>query len=134
MTTIFHPVTTLAKSVRRLLWRFRHPVSLPEEIADALGIELSNNLALSELIRKVQAPECLPQRLRRFMPREEAEAAFKMAARRESFRYSSLYSYYFSGGWVEFSLHFDEWGRLRRLYVIHKEIEEEGGMEMPLTT
>lgn len=67
------------------------------------------------------------------MPREEAEAAFETALRKEKFLHNTLCSYYFNEGWMEFVLQFDEHSRLRRIYIQHKKIEQEEGIEIPLS-
>jgi hypothetical protein len=67
------------------------------------------------------------------MPREEAEAAFQTALRKEKFLHNSLFSYYFNEGWMEFVLQFDEHSRLRRIYIQHKKITQEEGIEIPLS-
>jgi hypothetical protein len=66
------------------------------------------------------------------MPRKDAEAAFQRARRKEHFCRNSLFSYYFHEGWLEFCLHFDEKNRLRRIYLQHKRLESELGVEIPL--
>lgn len=112
--------------------RIRYPVSLPEEIATDLGIKASNLLTFEEFVNTLINPASKPQRLMRFMPREVAEAAFQSAQRKEKFSRNSLYSYYFHEGWLEFSLHFDEQSRLRRIYLQHKQLVADHGVEIPL--
>jgi len=114
------------------LVRLRYPVSLPEEIATDLGISVSNFLTFDEFVCQLTSHSCRPRRLLRFMPREEAEAAFQSAQRKERFCRSSLFSYYFHEGWLEFSLYFDEHARLRRIYIQHKDLAREQGIEIPL--
>lgn len=116
------------------LLRFRYPVTLPEEIATDLGITLSNFLTFEEFVTKLTCRSCQPKHLQRFMPREAAEAAFQSAQRKERFGRSSLFSYYFHEGWLEFSLTFDEQSRLRRIYVQHKKLSKEQGIEIQLAT
>jgi hypothetical protein len=105
--------------------RLRYPVSLPEDIATDLGITATNLLTFEELVSQLSSQSCRPKRLMRFMPREEAEAAFCSAQRKERFSRNSLYSYYFHEGWLEFKLCFDEHSRLRRIYLQHKHIASE---------
>jgi hypothetical protein len=112
--------------------RFRYPVSLQEEIATDLGVKVANFLTFEEFVRCLTSPSCRPSHLERFMSRDKAEAAFERAQRKEKFGRSSLYSYYFHEGWLEFSLHFDEQARLRRVYLQHKHIIAEQGIEIPL--
>jgi len=116
----------------RLFVRLRYPVALPEEIAEALGIELSNDLAFSQFVSLLTSSNCQPTRLCRFMPRQQVEDAFKSAQKKERFKQDSLYSYYFNEGWLEFVLQFDTESRLRRIYVQHHTIKEERGIEIPL--
>lgn len=120
--------------VSRFFLRFKYPVSLPEEVAEALGIELSNQVTFDELVRQLACPACRPTRLKRFMPRDKAEAAFMRAPRREKFSNNTLCSYYFNEGWVEFILRFDEKSRLRRIYLQHKKVKGDQGIEIPLRT
>lgn len=116
----------------RLLLRWRYPVSLPEDIAADLGIRSSNLLTFTEFINQLSSLSYRPERLSRFMPRNEAEAAFELAKRKEIFGKSSLFSYYFHEGWLEFNLHFDENARLRRIYMQHKSFHSDQGVEIPL--
>lgn len=116
----------------RFFQRFRYPVSLPEEVADALGVKLSNFITFQEFVDQLQNPTCRPTKLIKFMPREKAEEAFRGALRKELFPQNSLFSYYFSEGWMEFVLLFDEQSRLRRIYLRHKQISQEEGIEILL--
>jgi hypothetical protein len=116
----------------RVILRFRYPVTLPEEIATDLGINTSNFITFNELICLITNVSCKPKRLKRFMPREAAESAFKSAQRKEKFGRNSLFSYYFLEGWLEFSLYFDEKSRLRRIYLQHKSVQKERGIEISL--
>lgn len=117
----------------RILIRFRYPVSLPEDVASALGIEVSNFLTFEQFVEYLTGPLCRPTRLTRFMSREKAEEAFQSAQCKESFHQNTLFSYYFSEGWLEFVLQFDEQSRLRRIYLQHKNIQSDTGIEIPLT-
>lgn len=116
----------------RLLIRFRYPVSLPEDVAEALGIRMSNFLTFDEFVNELVSPECRPTRLSKFMPRDKAEEAFQGAQRTERFQQNTLISYYFSEGWMEFVLSFDEHSRLRRIYLQHKQITSDKGIEIQL--
>ncbi|CCB86871.1 MULTISPECIES: hypothetical protein [Parachlamydia] len=116
----------------RLLMRFRYPVSLPEDIAQALGISFSNFLTFDQLIEQLIDPNCSPKRLKKYMPREDAEAAFESACKKDKFSQNSLFSYYFNEGWLEFILQFDSHSRLRRIYIHHNKILQEEGAEIPL--
>ena len=116
----------------RVFLRFRYPVSLPGDVAHALGVKISNFLSFTEFMRQLTSPECHPTRLKKFMPRNEAEAAFKNASRTERFKQNTLCSYYFNEGWMEFILQFDNQARLRRIYLQHKDIDQDSGVEIPL--
>lgn len=116
----------------QLFLRLRYPASLPEEIAADLGISASNLLTFNEFVTQLSNLSTCPQRLIRFMPREQAEAAFESAQRKERFGRNSLFSYYFHEGWLEFKLHFDEQSRLRRIYLHHRNLPSENEIEIPL--
>ncbi len=120
------------EQVCRFFLRFRYPVSLPEDIAQALGLEISNYVTFDEFIHYLTSDSCKPTRLTKFMQREKAEEAFKEAQCKECFKHSALFSFYFAEGWVEFVLEFDDHARLRRLYLNHKTIQEERGTEIIL--
>ena len=115
-----------------VLLRFRYPVTLPEEIAADLGLTISNFLPFHEFLHQITNASCPPERLKRFMTRDDAEAAFECAQRKEKFSRNSLFSYYFLEGWIEFSLYFDEKSRLRRVYLQHQSVKQESGIEIPL--
>lgn len=116
----------------RFFIRFRYPVSLPEDIAHALGVETSNLLTFNEFVTQLTSSDCRPTKLTKFMPRKTVEDAFNGALRKERFNGKSIFSYYFNEGWMEFVLLFDEQSRLRRIYIQHKLIEQEEGVEIPL--
>ena len=117
----------------RLMLRFRYPVSLPEDVATALGVDVSNHITFEEFVSRITSPACRPTKLTKFMPRDQAEEAFNTACRKERFKQNSLYSYYFTEGWMEFILKFDDQSRLRRVYLQHKHIHEDSGIEITLT-
>ena len=116
----------------RFFLRFRYPVSLPEDIASAFGVELSCYLTFDEFVGRLESPEFRPTRLKKYMPREEAESAFCLACCVDRFNEKSLFSYYFNEGWMEFVLLFDDQGLLRRVYLQHRRIESDLGLEIPL--
>jgi hypothetical protein len=116
----------------RFFLRFRYPVTLPENIAEALGVQMSNFLTFKEFVHHLSSPSFRPTRLKKYMTREKAEEAFDGALRKEHFKQKTLFSYYFSEGWMEFVLHFDDQSRLRRIYLQHKQIPQEGGIEIHL--
>ncbi len=115
-----------------VLMRVRYPVSLPEEVARALGVELSNFMSFRAFVDYLGSTSCRPTRLAKYMSRGEAEALFGSALRKERFQRTSLFSYYFNHSWIEFKLQFDEQERLRRLYLQHRKVDTPGGIEIPL--
>ena len=117
-------------AVQQMFVRFRYPVSMPEDVAMALGICVENNIVFKKFLNTCR--ECQPTRLSKFMPRMEAERAFHGALRKEKFLASSLYSFYFNEGWLEFELQFDTNSLLRRVYVHHKLISGAGIYELSL--
>lgn len=112
------------KPLLHLFARFRYPVSMPEDVASDLGLEITNSLNFKEFIHCLTNLHYRPTKLTRFMPREQAEDAFRLAKRKEKFQQDSLFSYHFKGGWMEFILQFDGESRLRRLYVRHKDLKQ----------
>ena len=116
----------------RFFLRFRYPVALPEDVAKALGIDVSNFITFDEFFSCLTSPSCCAKRLTRFMPRMQAEKAFSGAQRKEHFHRSSLFSYYFNEGWMEFNLEFDNDARLRRVYIHHRSIDQDRGIEIHL--
>ena len=56
----------------RFFIRFRYPISLPEDIAEALGINLSNYITFDKFVSLLTCPSCKPTKLHKFMPREIA--------------------------------------------------------------
>ena len=111
----------------RFLLRFRYPITMPEEVARALGVDIPNSVTFEQFVQRLSCPECLPTRLCRFIPREQAEEAFLHAHCKEPFKTSTLFSFYFSEGCLEFVLHFDDQSRLRRLYMNHQCFKQERG-------
>jgi hypothetical protein len=105
---------------------------MPEDLAQALGIELSNYITFDKLVDLLTRPTCQPSKLLKYMSREKAEEAFHNAHSKELFKKNSLFSFYFSEGWIEFSLEFDDQSKLRRLYLHHKSIQHERGIEIHL--
>ena len=78
MTNPFHGLSNI-------ILRLRYPVALPEEIATDIGVPISNVLTFDEFVRKLTNLSSRPERLKRFMPRDLAEAAFEKAQRKEIF-------------------------------------------------
>lgn len=107
----------MIEHITRLISRFRYPVSLPEDLARDLGIQIPNTVNFCQLLKYLKSSDLRLTRFKRFMPRELAENAFRSALKKESFKSSTLFSYYFKKSWLVFALYFDEEGGLRRLYV-----------------
>lgn len=116
----------------RLLLRFRYPISMPEDVGVALGIQISNYVTFKEFVSFLGCPNCRPTKLTKFMSREDAEKAFLKAPLKEKFQNNTLFSYCFSEGWVEFILQFDDNSRLRRIYLQHRDIKQDRGLEIQL--
>lgn len=116
----------------RLFLRFRYPVSLPEDIAHDLGVDLTCHLTFDEFMNRLHCPHFRPTRLKKYMPRELAEDAFSSAFRIDKFGQKSLFAYYFTEGWMGFVLQFDDQSRLRRVYLQHKYIQDDIGLEITL--
>lgn len=106
------------------LARLRYPVSMPREVAEDLGFELTSQLSYKKFFEMLIDPASRPKKLSRWMPRDIAEGVFQYAKRKERFIHNSLFSYYFKDGWIEFILQFDDEARLRRLYLRHKRLKE----------
>ncbi|MCB1135648.1 MAG: hypothetical protein KDK78_05210 [Chlamydiia bacterium] len=115
----------------RFFYRLSNPVSLPEELCSDLGLSLKSS-SFHSLISQLCHPRFRPCHLTKFMPREKAEKTFSGAVHRERFPERTLCSYYFGGGWLEFTLIFDHSDRLRRLYVEHKDLQGGTRIEIPL--
>lgn len=129
---LFLPFMKTLDCFFRFFIRFRYPVTLPADIAESLGVKLSNFISFDELVNTLIDPACSPTKLTKLMPRKEAENAFMGAQRKESFCRTTLISYYFNEGWLEFNLQFDTESRLRRVYLQHKKIESDKGIELQL--
>ena len=117
----------------RFFSRFLYPVSLPEDVAAALGFTVSNLIPFEDFLGILTSPCYQVNSLYRLMPRSEAEHLFSKALRKECFHQRSIYAYYFRQGWIEFILQFDEKNRLRRMYMQHRDIPHDQGWEMCLT-
>lgn len=119
-------------NVSGFLSRLRYPVSMPEDIALALGIPISNHLHFEEFFAQLSSPKLRPTKLLKFMPRDDAEQAFHKALHKERYSDKTLVSYYFMEGWLEFVLQFDDNCCLRRIYLQHKNIKDDHGLEITL--
>mgnify|MGYP003994059141 CR=1 FL=1 len=121
----------LFKSFITLFVRLRYPVSLPEEVAAALGMERRRRFcSFKGFLEELEG--CEPKNLYRLMARESAEAVFHAAVRKERFNGTSLFSFYLGETWVEFRLLFDEESCLRRIYLCHCHTSDEEGVEISL--
>ncbi len=122
----------LLESLTRLISRFRYPVSLPEDVAHDLGMNLPNTLNFQEFLLLLSSPHHRPTKLRKFMSRKRAEQTFESALKRETFKSCSLFSYYFNKSWLVIALYFDEQDRLRRVYLQCPACEKFDGFDIPL--
>lgn len=113
------------------LARWRYPFSTPEDIAADIGLNITNKLSFNEFIACLTNPSYQPAKILKFMPRHDAEELFQGALRKERFQHNSLFSYYFHEGWMEFVLQFDQESRLRRLYIVHKDLKQK--VEIPIS-
>lgn len=111
--------------------RFRYPLSLPEDVSKALGVPLSNRLTFPEFVSQLVAPALKPTTLKKFMQREKAEEVFCDAPCTERFSQSTLVTYYFKGGPLQFILKFKD-EQLRRVCLLHKDIPQNEGIELRL--
>jgi len=118
--------------LKSLFVRFRYPISLPQDIEEATGVELSNALSFEEMVEQLSHCCFCPKKIQKFMPRNKAESIFKTARLCERFCDRTLFSFCFTEGWVEFVLKFDSYSRLRRVYLMHKRVKEDLGIEIPL--
>lgn len=122
----------LLESLTRLISRFRYPVSLPEDVARDLGMNLPNTLSFKEFLQLLSSPHHRPTKLRKYMLRKTAEETFQSALKRETFKSCSLFSYYFNKSWLVLTLYYDEDNRLRRLYLQCPSCESSDGFDIPL--
>lgn len=120
----------MLEHLRRFFARFRYPVSLPEDVASALGISVSNYIAFHQLVSKICS--CHPPRLKKLMARDEAERAFSTAVSCEKFYDNTVCSFCFTQGRIVFILKFDQEDRLRHIVLQHKMIRSDQGIEIPL--
>lgn len=120
------------ENLARLLSRFRYPVSLPEDVARDLGMQLPNTLQFKEFLLLLSSPHHRPSKLRKYMSRPQAEQTFQSALKKETFKSCSLYSYYFNKSWLVIALYFDEEERLRRLHLQCPACEQLDGFDIPL--
>ncbi|MCH9633541.1 MAG: hypothetical protein S4CHLAM7_02690 [Chlamydiae bacterium] len=119
---------------QKLVCRFKHPISMPEDVGKDLGVQvLYNEVSFQECIDHLTDSHYRPKNLVRFMSRKKAESQFKSAVRKEIFAKRSLFSYYIYQGWLSFELVFDSSDQLRRVYMQHRNLDSPDlGVEIPL--
>jgi len=122
----------LLESLTRLISRFRYPVSLPEDVAHDLGMNLPNTLNFHDFLELLSSPHHRPTKLRKYMSRRQAEQTFESALKKEIFKSCSLFSYYFNKSWLVIALYYDEQDRLRRVYLQCPSCEQVDGFDIPL--
>ncbi len=120
------------KSFLKLVARLRHPHTLPEEVAQILGLNVSNYLSYEQFTQLLCKQGHCPKTLMRFMPREQAERIFSSASYKEHFCNESHFSYSFKQGVIDFTLTYDAENRLRRLYLNHRGMNLDEKLEIPL--
>jgi hypothetical protein len=126
--------STIYQALMKFLARIWYPVALPEDLAEVFEIEISNFVPYPKLLETISGCQLHSHRLAKYMPRKLAESVFRHATCVETFKDKSIASYYFHEGWIEFVLYFDQDGALRRIYLLHKEIPNEMGVELPLNS
>lgn len=114
------------------LARIRYSGTPHTEIALALGIVPPQTLCVRKFVKQVARRCELSQTLYRFMGKKEAEKQFDNALIKEHFKNFSLFSYKFPGGWLQFALKYDTEHKLRRLYIHHKFLPQQEGIEVTL--
>lgn len=128
----YQPIKRFISSLRLSVDRFRYPFSMPEDVGQDLGVEVTNRLDFQSFLKQLSSSQCHPQKIWRYMSREEVESMFSHAFRTDRFRDKTRFAYYFKQGWVEFELKFDEHNQLRRLFLQSCHLPEGGALEIPL--
>jgi hypothetical protein len=105
---------------------------LPDELLKTLGLDLKGNSSIEDLLEKLNHSKSLHIKLKKFMTKREVENAFISAEKKEHFSRHSLYSYYFSKGWVGFFVSFDQDLKLRRVYLQYKSLRYQDTIELYL--
>lgn len=117
--------------IKRFVECVRYPVSSPHDVLSALGVqEDARDLNFHQFLKKIITRA--PKRLCRWMTRDEVEKCFSSAYKKECFHHTTLVSYYFLQGWLEFILEFDQSKSLRRLYVQHPLLNSSQSIELEL--
>lgn len=120
----------MIKALLELWDHVLYPVSNPSQVLAALGIQIKTRLKFRQFLRQIVTRS--PRRLYRRMPRSEAEKVFMTAYKKEIFHHTTLISYCFCQGWLEFVLEFDPRDNLRRLYVQHRLLNSSQSIELEL--
>ncbi len=107
----------IVKTLSHFFSHFRYPASLPEDVALDLGVDLPRAPTFCKFIEALSSPHLYSKKLYKLMSKEEVERAFSRALKRENFRSTTLFSYFFTEGWLVLTLYFDENKKLQRLYV-----------------
>jgi hypothetical protein len=105
---------------------------LPDELLKTLGLDLEGKSSIEDFVEKLNHSKSLHVKLKKFMTRREVENTFLSAEKKEHFSRHSLYSYYFSKGWLGFFVSFDQDLKLRRVYLQYKSLRYQDFIELYL--
>lgn len=114
----------LLSSIKLGYNRLRYPFSMPEDIGEDLGLDITNQLNFESFLQLLCSSSCLPQNLQKYMERDHVEKHFSHAFRTDRFSDKTLVCYYFKQGWIEFELKYDDENRLRRIWLHAPKAEE----------
>lgn len=117
-------------SLYQLIEHIRYPISHPADVLRALGIQPRKSFNFRQFLQHVVTQS--PRTLYRRMLRTDAEKIFKTAYKKEVFHHTTIISYCFCQGWLEFILEFDTKDLLRRLYVQHRLLNSAHSLELEL--
>lgn len=120
-----------SRLIKKLYTFFKYPCLLPQEVGQALGLEELSFESFASFLSHLEKQSYSNIRLKKFMPRERAEALFNSAPKRETFRSESLFSFQFSNSWLGICLKFDENNLLRRAYLMHERLPK-GQLELTI--
>lgn len=123
---------SLLYALNRLLHRFRYPVSMPDDLANDLGVSITSNPSFGDFIEYLKISANRPTKLWKMMPRYQAERRFQSALKKEVFPGSTFFSYSFQHSWLLVVLHFDAQSRLRRLHVQCPSSIDKKSFDIPL--
>lgn len=113
-----------------LVHRFSHPGSLPNDVAYDLGLEVYGRLSVNELLQMLKNPT----HLKKYMKKGLADQLFVHAQRKDIFKLTSRFTYFFNQGLLEFVLDFDSDEQLRRAYATFHNSKGNLMVELPLPT